>query len=114
VLQFGQITVALDGTKVLANASKHSAVSYERAGQMIAQLELEVKQFIAKAEPPPPAAGASVSEAMKHRLATMVGKQKYKLRQQTGNRSWGLSKACWDFGSSGGVDGRRQNWNGLW
>jgi transposase len=50
VLQFGQITVAVDGTKVLANASKHSAVSYERAGQMIAQLELEVKQLIAKAE----------------------------------------------------------------
>jgi hypothetical protein len=50
VLQFGQITVALDGTKVLANASKHSAVSYERAGQMIAQLALEVEQLIAKAE----------------------------------------------------------------
>jgi transposase len=50
VLQIGQITVAVDGTKVLANASKHSAVSYERAGQMIAQLELEVGQLIAKAE----------------------------------------------------------------
>lgn len=50
VLQFGQITVAVDGTKVLANASKHSATSYERAGQMIAQLELEVEQLVAKAE----------------------------------------------------------------
>jgi transposase len=50
LLQFGQITVAVDGTKMLANASKHSAVSYERAGQMIAQLELEVGQLIAKAE----------------------------------------------------------------
>lgn len=50
VLQFGQITVAVDGTKVLANASKHSAASYERAGQMIAQLELEVEQLVAKAE----------------------------------------------------------------
>lgn len=50
VLQFGQITVAVDGTKVLANASKHSAVSYERAGEMIAQLELEVKQLVIKAE----------------------------------------------------------------
>jgi len=50
VLRFGQITVAVDGTKVLANASKHSAVSYERAGQMIAQLELEVEQLIVKAE----------------------------------------------------------------
>jgi transposase len=50
VLQFGQITVAVDGTKVGANASKHSAVSYERAGAMIAQLELEVKQLVAKGE----------------------------------------------------------------
>jgi transposase len=50
VLKFGQLTVAADGTKVLANASKHSAVSYERAGEMIAQLELEVQQLLAKAE----------------------------------------------------------------
>ena len=50
VLQVGQITVAVDGTKVLANASKHAAVSYERAGQMIKQLELEVQQLVAKAE----------------------------------------------------------------
>jgi hypothetical protein len=42
--------VAADGTKVLANASKHSAVSYQRAGEMIEQLELEVKQLLAKAE----------------------------------------------------------------
>ena len=50
VLKFGQLTVAADGTKVLANASKHSAVSYQRAGEMIAQLELEVQQLLAKAE----------------------------------------------------------------
>jgi transposase len=50
VLKFGQLTVAADGTKVLASASKHSAVSYERAGEMIAQLELEVQQLLAKAE----------------------------------------------------------------
>jgi hypothetical protein len=42
--------VAADGTKVLAHASKHSAVSYQRAGEMIAQLELEVQQLLAKAE----------------------------------------------------------------
>ena len=49
-LQVGQITVAVDGTKVLANASKHSAVSYEHAGKSIEQLELEVKELLAKAE----------------------------------------------------------------
>jgi transposase len=50
LLQVGQITVAVDGTKVLANASKHAAVSHERAGQQSAQLELEVRQLLAKAE----------------------------------------------------------------
>lgn len=50
VLKFGQLTVAADGTKVLAHASKHSAASYQRAGEMIEQLELEVKELLAKAE----------------------------------------------------------------
>jgi transposase len=50
LLKVGQLTVAVDGTKVLANASKHSAVSYERAGELSAQLELEVQQLLAKAE----------------------------------------------------------------
>lgn len=50
VAQFGQVTVSVDGTKVAANASKHAAVSYQRAGEMIAQLELEVAQLLAKAE----------------------------------------------------------------
>ena len=50
LLKLGQLTVAADGTKVLASASKHSAVSYERAGEMIEQLELEVQQLLAKAE----------------------------------------------------------------
>jgi len=49
-LQVGQITVAVDGTKVLAHASKHSAVSYEQAGKTIEQLDLEVKELLAKAE----------------------------------------------------------------
>lgn len=38
VLKFGQLTVAADGAKVPANASKHSAVSHQRAGEMIEQL----------------------------------------------------------------------------
>lgn len=50
ILKVGQITTAHDGTKIQANASKHSAVSYERAGQMIQELEQEVQQLIAKAE----------------------------------------------------------------
>ncbi len=42
--------ISVDGTKVKANASKHSAVSYKRAGEMIEQLELEVDELIRKAE----------------------------------------------------------------
>jgi len=49
-LRVGQLTVAVDGTKVLANASKHAAVSYEHAGKTIEQLDLEVKELLAKAE----------------------------------------------------------------
>jgi transposase len=43
-------TVALDGTKILANASKHSALSYEHAGRIEAQLKAEVAELLAKAE----------------------------------------------------------------
>src|SRR6266576_2254441 len=43
-------TVALDGTKVHANASRHSALSYEHAGKIAAQLKAEVTELLAKAE----------------------------------------------------------------
>lgn len=50
VLKVAGITVAIDGTKVLANASKHAAVSYARAGETMRQLDLEVAELLAKAE----------------------------------------------------------------
>jgi len=50
VLKVGGITVAIDGTKILANASKHSAASYEHAGQTMRQLDLEIAQLLRKAE----------------------------------------------------------------
>jgi transposase len=43
-------TVSVDGSKIQANASKHSAVSYARAGEMLAQLELEVQELSARAQ----------------------------------------------------------------
>jgi len=43
-------TVSVDGSKFKANASKHSAVSYKRAGEMVEQLELEIGEFVNKAE----------------------------------------------------------------
>ena len=42
-------TVSIDGTKILANASKHAANSYGKAGELIATLENEVTQLLAKA-----------------------------------------------------------------
>ncbi len=43
-------TIALDGTKVHANASRHSALSYGHAQKIEAQLEAEVKELLARAE----------------------------------------------------------------
>jgi transposase len=48
VLKLG--TIALDGTKIHANASRHSALSYEHAGKIEAQLQAEVADLMAKAE----------------------------------------------------------------
>ena len=43
-------TVSVDGTKLQANASKQAAVSCQRAGEMIEQLELEVQDLMVRAE----------------------------------------------------------------
>ena len=48
VLKLG--TVALDGTKIHANASRHSALSYEHASKIEAQLKAEVADLLGKAE----------------------------------------------------------------
>jgi len=46
--QFG--TVSLDGTKINANASRHSALSYGHANRIEAQLKAEVEEMLALAE----------------------------------------------------------------
>ena len=48
VLRMG--TIGLDGTKIHANASRHSALSYAYAGKLEAQLKAEVADLLAKAE----------------------------------------------------------------
>ena len=63
-------TIAIDGSKVAANASKHSAVSHGRAGELIAMLEEEVKELLAKAETAdsaPLADGLSIPEEITRR-----------------------------------------------
>jgi len=47
LVKLGQ--VALDGTKVKANASKHKAMSYERMGEAEKKLEAEVQALLAEA-----------------------------------------------------------------
>ena len=50
VLQVGDITVAIDGTKILANASKHSAISHGHAVKQIQLAEDQIAQLLQKAE----------------------------------------------------------------
>ena len=59
VLKLG--TVALDGTKVHANASRHSALSWKHACELEARLKAEVAELMALAEA---ADGADVPDGM--------------------------------------------------
>jgi transposase len=43
-------TVSVDGTKMRANASKDRNVTYERSGELLEQLELEVAELLEQAE----------------------------------------------------------------
>jgi len=43
-------TIALDGTKVHANASRHNALSHGRASQLEEQLKKEVAELLRRAE----------------------------------------------------------------
>ncbi len=52
--------VALDGTKIKANASKHKAMSYERMEKRAAELEAEVAKWLAASE------AADTAEDAKH------------------------------------------------
>jgi transposase len=48
LLQVG--TISVDGTRLKANASKHRGVSSQRSGQLIKQLEEDVKELLRQAE----------------------------------------------------------------
>lgn len=68
----------------------YAAVSKEGHHRTIADL-------IPKADPSAPAAGASVTESMRHRLRTAAGKAKYALRKQTVEPVFGIIKAVMGF-----------------
>lgn len=67
VLKVGQVTLAIDGTKILANASKHSAVSHGHATAQIELLEKQVAQLLAR---PPERTPRSRSPGPTRRLRT--------------------------------------------
>ena len=74
VLKLG--TVALDGTKIHANASRHSALSYEHASKIEAQLQSEVADLMAKAEAADQADvpdGMSIPEELARREQRLAG-----------------------------------------
>ena len=50
VLRVGDVTLALDGTKILASASKHSAVSHGHAVKQMVLLEDQIAELLAKAD----------------------------------------------------------------
>lgn len=65
-------TVSVDGTKILANASKHKAVSYKRAGEQIELIEAEVDELLKRADDAdskPLADGLSIPDEIGRRKA---------------------------------------------
>jgi hypothetical protein len=73
--------ISVDGTKVHANASKHGAVSYKRAVEMIEETEKEVAELIAKADDAdsrPLEEGLTIPEEIKLREARKVALEEAK------------------------------------
>jgi hypothetical protein len=85
-------TVALDGTKIHANASRHSALSYEHATKIEAQLKAEVAELLARAEAADQAAvvpdGMSIPEELARREARLakIGTAKAKIEARAKER----------------------------
>jgi transposase len=89
VLKLG--TVGLDGTKIHANASRHSALSYEHAQKIEAQLKQEVKQLMLMAEHADEADvpdGMSIPEELERREQRLeaIGQAKAKIEARAQER----------------------------
>ena len=69
VLKMG--TIGLDGTKIHANASRHSALSYEQADKIEAQRKAAVADLMAKAEADVPD-GISIPDELAQREERLV------------------------------------------
>ena len=108
VLKMG--TIALDGTKLHANASRHSALSYEHATRIEVQLKAEVADLMAKAEAADTADvpdGMSIPDELgrrEERLAKLA-QAKAKIEARARERYAGQGAAC-------ARDGRTRSQNG--
>lgn len=70
ILKVGDLTVSLDGTKLLANASKHSAMSHERIEEQMKLATEQIGELLAKAEDAdstPLADGLEIPDEIKRR-----------------------------------------------
>jgi hypothetical protein len=72
------------------NLTVLAALKREDHGRSIAQLER-------RADPPAPPAHARLAERMAHRTTTTAGRQRYKLRQQTVEPTFGIIKEVLGF-----------------
>ncbi|MGH8656742.1 MAG: IS1182 family transposase [Gammaproteobacteria bacterium] len=84
-------TVALDGTKLHANASRHSALSYGHAEKIEAQLAAEVKELLARAEAAdaePLPEGLNIPEELARREARLkaIGEAKAAIEARAAER----------------------------
>ena len=84
-------TVALDGTKLHANASRHSALSYGHAEKLEAQLQVEVAELLARAEAAdaePLPEGLNLPEELARREARLqaIGEAKAEIEARAAQR----------------------------
>jgi hypothetical protein len=84
-------TIALDGTKVHANASRHSALSHGHAQKIEAQLEAEVKELFARAqaadqEPPPKGLSIPKELARREERLAAIRQAKAQIEARAGER----------------------------
>jgi hypothetical protein len=100
--------ISVDGTKIHANASKHRAVSYERAVKMIAEAEAEAGELMAKAEAAdsrPLEVGLKIPEEIKLRedrkAALEKAKQEMEARYEEAKREREVRKAAEKEGKKG-------------
>jgi hypothetical protein len=91
-------TVALDGTKIHANASRHSALSYEHTGKLEAQLKQEVAELLALAESEDRADvpdGMSIPEELAEHAAKLAARGKGPGHRQETQRSAACAAHAW-------------------